>query len=173
MCSPVPHPQESLILHEPLLPLPQSTELSNVPHPKNCLPGACTYFSKQISLKRVYLHMYIYTLYVYIHTYVYVSSVEGHLGCSYFLAIVNKVAMRWAWSNKWLWSRMLSPLGTCQRLVYLVLLADLFLVFWGYSILLSRTSATMCIPITSEWGFLFPHNLASICYQLFYWAQHF
>ena len=48
-------------------------------------------------------------------------------------------------------------------------MVTLFLIFWDTSILFSIMAVPVYIPTSSEWGFLFLHNLSSTCYYLSCW----
>ena len=50
---------------------------------------------------------------------------------------------------------------------------SLFLIFWGFSLLISRMVALVFIPTNSKEEFLFLHNLVSISCKLFCWFQPF
>lgn len=71
-------------------------------------------------------------------------SVHGHLGQLHFLATVNRAAV--SWMNKYLCSRMYSPLGICSWFLLVVVLC---LAFKESSRLISVQSVPVHIPTNS------------------------
>lgn len=88
------------------------------------------------------------------HFFTIYSSIERHLGCFYFLDIVNK--LKWVLLYNYLWSRISSPFGICQEVIQQIHMADFFLDFWGFSALISRVVVHVCIFTNSERGFPSP-----------------
>ena len=92
----------------------------------------------------------VYMYHIFIH-----SSVHGHLGCFYVLAIVNSAIMNtgvFASFQIMVFSRYSPGVGLLGHMV------ALFLFFKGTSMLFSIVVVTIHIPTSSVGGFLFLHT---------------
>ena len=102
----------------------------------------------------------VYMYHIFIH-----SSVHGHLGCFYVLAIVNSAVMNTgvlASFQIMVFSRYSPGVGLLGHMV------ALFLFFKGTSMLFSIVVVPIHIPTNSVGGFLFLHTFSSTyCLQAF------
>ena len=92
------------------------------------------------------------------------SSVDGHLGCFYDLAIANSAAMN---IGVHLSFELWFSLGICPVVGLLGHMVIIFLVFKGTSILFSIVAVSIYIPTNSARGFPFLHTFTNTCISSF------
>ena len=91
------------------------------------------------------------------------SSVDGQLGCLYFLALW--IVMLWMLVSAWV------PIFSCSGYISRSGIAGSYgnaLILWGISKLLSTAVALFYIPSSNAQGFYFLHILANTCFFLFF-----
>ena len=96
------------------------------------------------------------------------SSVNGHLGCFYILAIVNHATMN---LQRSLWDLVCNSFGYNPEMEWLDHLVILFLIFSGAAILFSTVTVPFYIPTNSAQGFQFLHILTNNCYFLCFFSS--
>ena len=95
------------------------------------------------------------------------SSVDGHLGSFYNLAIVESTAI-----NIGVQVPLCVSTPVSLAVLFLGHREDLFLIFGGTSTLFSRVGVPVCIPTNSARGLPFLHILSRICSLLFCSFSH-
>ena len=113
-------------------------------------------------MERCLSHSWIIFSCVYIYIYIIFILLSGHLYCFHILAIVNNAAKYYCIYH-FFNILFLFPLDICLEVKLLYHLVDIFLIFWGNSILFSRVTEAVCIPTNSVWGFPFLHILTNTC----------
>ena len=99
------------------------------------------------------------------------SSINGHLGCFYFVAIVNNATVNIV--HKYLFKTLLLILLSVNPLVELLdLMVILFLTLWGTTLLFSTVTAPLYIPMNSAQVFQFFHVLTIAYYFLVLYICH-
>ena len=103
---------------------------------------------------------------MYIPHFVYYSSIDGHLGCFYLLALVKNAAMNMDVQIS-LWNPAFNSFGCKTRSGNAGSYGILFLIFWGIAILFSTRLFHFTFPPTMSNGYNIPTFSPTLFFIMF------